>query len=108
MKKLTKIRIRNSLFIALLIAAIGLGLYAGLNSDGKNRFWEGKALGGSIAMVGILVYLITISAIKSYTKNKSLREVSSSFKKGFTQIISTDWRSLRRKSKKNSGANHHR
>jgi hypothetical protein len=100
MKKITKNRIRNCIFIGILLAMVGLGLYTGLNSDGRNGYWEGRALGGSIGIMGLLLYLIGVAAVKTYKKNKSISEVGSTFKKGFLEIISIDFGKAGRKKKK--------
>ena len=85
-----------------MLAAVGLGLHAGLSSDGNNRFWEGKAFGGSITIIGLVVYLIGAAAVKTYKKNKSIKEVGSAFKNGFLEIISINYRKvdMKRKSSK--------
>ncbi|MFZ1301629.1 MAG: hypothetical protein WAQ27_03615 [Candidatus Microsaccharimonas sp.] len=101
MKKIIKVRIINSIAIGFIILVVGLGLFSIVNSDGENRYWEGKAFGGSIAIIGIFILVVGIIAVEAYKKDKSISKVGTAFKEAFFAVLDHDsLRYSRRKKKK--------
>lgn len=100
MKRIVKIRIINSFLGIALLVVITLGLTSVFNSDGENRYWEGKAFGGSIAIIGFLLLTLGIIVIGTYKKTKSKDAVFRTLKEVVLIAISYDWLKPSRKKRR--------
>ena len=95
MKRLTQVRIVNGICLTLLIA---IGLMSLASSDGNNRYWDGKAFGGAIAIIALVLIIMTAVAISTYRETRDIHKVGEVIKEVALGILSYDW--LKRTHKK--------
>ena len=97
MKRITKVRILNSSLIALPVILTLSYLWI---ADDENRFWQGKVIGGAIAIVGVLGFISIAMAVVEYRKTKSLSAAKATFKNFWIALISIDRKKLKKRKKK--------
>ena len=97
MKRITKIRIINSILILLPII---LGISLIWTGDDENRYWQGKAIGGATGILVILVVGFTVGAIAVYRKTRSISETKHILKDALLALLSAgSEKSIRQKRK---------
>ncbi len=97
MKKITKIRIINSI---LLILPIILGISLIWTGDDENRYWQGRAIGGATGILAILLIGFLVGAIAVYRKTKSISKTKAILKDAILALLSTGSEKSAKKKKK--------
>lgn len=88
MKRTTQLRIINTTCLTL---ALALGLAALAASDGSSRYWEGKAFGGAIAIIGVLGLAFGIIAVGTYKETRDMKKTFGALKEAVLALLSYDW-----------------
>lgn len=94
-KKLIWLRICNAL---LIFGGIGLGLSVIWTGDDENRYWQGKAIGGAIAMIGLLIFLVYVIVVSTYKDTRDLSKIMPAIKDAFLTFLSfkPTWKTSRK------------
>ena len=88
MRRIHVIRTLNGV---ILIAGLSSAIMTGLHGDGINRYWEGKALGGALAIIGIMLLAFAIIAVNVFKETKSVKDVYKAIIDMLLIFVSYDW-----------------